>query len=71
VAVLYKYTELSEAIERLNTSKFGLQVGIFSKNIDKIWQLFENAEVGGVIQNDVPSFRVDAMPYGGLKDSGL
>ena len=71
VAIMYPFSDFTETIRAINASKFGLQVGIFSKNIDRIWQLFEEAEVGGVIQNDVPSFRVDSMPYGGLKDSGL
>lgn len=71
VAVLYKFSSIDEAIGMVNNSKFWLQVWIFSKNIDTIWKVFDEVEVWWVIQNDVPSFRVDSMPYWWLKDSWL
>ena len=71
VAVMYKFSGIDEAIKMVNNSKFWLQVWIFSKNIDTIRKVFEEVEVWGVIQNDVPSFRVDSMPYGWVKDSWL
>ena len=48
-----------------------MQAGIFTQNLARIRQAFEGLEVGGLIVNDSPSFRVDAMPYGGVRDSGL
>lgn len=60
-----------EALERLNRSDYGLQAGIFTNNHELIMRSFEELEVGGVIINDIPTFRVDNMPYGGVKDSGL
>ena len=69
VAILYKYSDFDKVLKEINKSKYWLQVWIFSKNIDKIWKLFEEAEVWWVIQNDIPSFRSDAMPYWWIKDS--
>ncbi len=71
VATLQPFTDFKEAIRQVNDSAFGLQAGIFTKNIDHVWYAFHELEVGGVMVNDVPSFRVDNMPYGGVKDSGL
>jgi glyceraldehyde-3-phosphate dehydrogenase (NADP+) len=65
------YEKLDEAIARINASRYGLQAGIFSADQRKIERAFNAIEVGGVIANDVPTFRSDAMPYGGVKDSGL
>ena len=53
-----------------NSSDFGLQVGIFTQNINRVMRAFEEMNVGGVIINDIPSFRVDHMPYGGVRGSG-
>ena len=64
------YGDLDEAIELVNDSKFGLQAGIYTKTINKAMQAMHKFEVGGVIINDIPSFRVDHMPYGGVKNSG-
>ena len=50
---------------------FGLQAGVFTNDLKQMNQAFDQLEVGGVIINDVPTFRVDHMPYGGIKDSGL
>ncbi len=69
IAVIEKFSSFDEAIEKINNSKFWLQVWIFSNDINKVWRLFKEADVGWVIHNDVPSFRVDNMPYGWVKDS--
>lgn len=71
LVVVEPYDSLDEAIERVNASRYGLQAGIFSADAKKIERAFNSIEVGGVIANDVPTFRSDAMPYGGVKDSGL
>src|SRR5262249_39579064 len=65
------YDHLDDAIARVNSTRYGLQAGIFSADQQKIERAFNGIEVGGVIANDVPTFRSDAMPYGGVKDSGL
>jgi aldehyde dehydrogenase (NAD+) len=71
VVALSKYDEFEEALHRINASKFGLQAGLFTTDIGKAMRAWDTLEVGGVVINDVPSWRVDNMPYGGVKDSGL
>ena len=71
VAILEKFASFHEAIERINASKFGLQAGIFTDSLASTMRAWDELEVGGVIIGDVPSFRVDNMPYGGVKGSGL
>jgi glyceraldehyde-3-phosphate dehydrogenase (NADP+) len=71
LVVLEPYSDFEEAIARVNDSRYGLQAGIFTEDETKIVRAFEQIELGGVIVNDVPTFRSDAMPYGGVKDSGL
>jgi glyceraldehyde-3-phosphate dehydrogenase (NADP+) len=71
VVVIEKYKTIEQAIALVNDSKFGLQAGIFSDSASEINLAFNELEVGGVIVNDVPTFRTDHMPYGGIKDSGL
>jgi acyl-CoA reductase-like NAD-dependent aldehyde dehydrogenase len=71
VVTLTAVDSMAEAFERVNSSKFGLQCGLFTNNFSTVMQGLDLLEVGGVVHNDVPSFRVDNMPYGGLKDSGL
>ncbi len=71
IVALETFDELDEAIGRVNDSAFGLQAGIFTRDLRTIWAAFDDLDVGGIIVNDVPSFRVDHMPYGGVKDSGL
>ena len=71
VAVLSCYENFDEALSLVNDSDFGLQAGIFTTNIYKAQLAWQRLEVGGVIIGDVPSWRVDNMPYGGVKDSGL
>ncbi|WP_237056358.1 aldehyde dehydrogenase family protein [Microbulbifer sediminum] len=71
VAVLESFDDFGEVLDRVNDSKFGLQAGIFTRDIYKAQKAWDELEVGGVIIGDVPSWRVDNMPYGGVKDSGL
>lgn len=71
VATLERFTSFQQACRRVNASVFGLQAGVFTKNIHSAFFAFNELEVGGVVINDIPSFRVDSMPYGGVKDSGL
>jgi acyl-CoA reductase-like NAD-dependent aldehyde dehydrogenase len=71
VAVLSSFNDLDAALDEVNNSTFGLQAGIFTRDVYKIQRAWERLEVGGVIAGDVPSWRVDNMPYGGVKDSGL
>lgn len=70
-AVLQKFSNWDEAIAMVNDSKFGLQAGIFTRDFYKVQQAWDEMEVGGVVVGDVPSYRVDNMPYGGVKDSGI
>jgi acyl-CoA reductase-like NAD-dependent aldehyde dehydrogenase len=70
-AVLQKFSDWDQAIHMVNDSKFGLQAGIFTRDFYKVQQAWDEMEVGGVVVGDVPSYRVDNMPYGGVKDSGL
>jgi acyl-CoA reductase-like NAD-dependent aldehyde dehydrogenase len=65
------YDEFSEAVRSINDSPYGLQAGVFTRDAVLIQTAFDELEVGGVMIGDVPSFRVDQMPYGGVKDSGL
>jgi len=71
VAVLSKFSDFDKALDDVNDSKFGLQAGIFTRDIYKIQKAWDTLEVGGVVIGDIPSWRVDHMPYGGVKDSGL
>jgi glyceraldehyde-3-phosphate dehydrogenase (NADP+) len=71
VAAVQSFTTLKQAVAMVNDSAFGLQVGIFTNRMDAAQTAFEECDVGGVIVNDFPTFRVDAMPYGGVKGSGL
>jgi len=64
------YDDFSEALRMANTGDYGLQMGIFTQNVNRIINTFSEMEVGGVIVNDIPTFRVDQMPYGGVKGSG-
>jgi len=69
--VIEPFDDFDEALRIINRSRYGLQAGLFIRDIGKIRKAWDLLEVGGVIINDVPSFRVDHMPYGGVKDSGL
>ncbi len=71
VAVLSRFSDFEEALREVNNSSFGLQAGIFTRDLNKMFRAWDELEVGGVVIGDVPSWRVDNMPYGGVKDSGL
>ncbi|KZY31963.1 aldehyde dehydrogenase, partial [Oleiphilus sp. HI0043] len=71
VAILERFNDFDAVLEEVNDSKFGLQAGIFTRDLYKANKAWDILEVGGVIIGDVPSWRVDHMPYGGVKDSGL
>ncbi len=70
LVVAFKFSTMDEAIRRVNDSDFGLQTGVFTADLADAWKAFNELEVGGVIINDIPSYRIDHMPYGGVKDSG-
>jgi len=71
VAVLSQFSRFEEALEEVNDSRYGLQAGLFTRDIHRAMKAWDELEVGGVVIGDVPSWRVDHMPYGGVKDSGL
>lgn len=71
VAVLEEVADFGEAIAQVNNSSYGLQAGVFTNSIAHLKRAHEELEVGGIIINNVPGFRIDPMPYGGIKDSGL
>jgi acyl-CoA reductase-like NAD-dependent aldehyde dehydrogenase len=71
VTLLEPFDEFDEALQSVNASRYGLQAGVFTRDIGRIQQAWDELQVGGVVINDVPSFRVDHMPYGGSKESGL
>jgi glyceraldehyde-3-phosphate dehydrogenase (NADP+) len=70
VVVAEPFDDFGSAIRGVNDSRFGLQAGVFTNDLAHAWSSFEALEVGGVIVNDVPTYRIDHMPYGGSKDSG-
>lgn len=71
LAILQKFTRFDDALDEVNRSTFGLQAGVFTRDLFKMFDAWDRLDVGGVVINDVPSYRVDNMPYGGVKDSGL
>ncbi len=71
VVVAFPFSDMGDAIARVNDSMFGLQTGVFTNDLAGAWKAFGELEVGGVIVNDIPTYRIDHMPYGGVKDSGL
>jgi len=71
VAVLSRFTEFGQALAQVNRSRFGLQAGVFTRDLYQAQQAWDELEVGAVLIGDAPSFRVDHMPYGGVKDSGF
>lgn len=71
LALLSKFSDFNAALDEVNDSKFGLQAGIFTRDLFKTLDAWDMLDVGGVVINDVSSYRVDNMPYGGVKDSGL
>jgi glyceraldehyde-3-phosphate dehydrogenase (NADP+) len=71
VVTVFSTKDWDETLSKINDSVFGLQAGVFTSNLEHAFQAFERLDVGGVILNDVPVYRIDHMPYGGVKDSGL
>jgi acyl-CoA reductase-like NAD-dependent aldehyde dehydrogenase len=71
LVVAFPFSDFGDAVRRVNDSFYGLQAGVFTNDLANAWSAFEELEVGGVIVNDVPTYRIDHMPYGGSKDSGL
>ncbi|MDF1536409.1 MAG: aldehyde dehydrogenase family protein [bacterium] len=71
VAVLSAFSDFDQVLAEVNDSVYGLQAGLFTNNINRAFRAWENLDVGGVIIGDIPSWRVDSMPYGGVKDSGF
>lgn len=71
VVNLYRYGDFDEALAAVNDSPYGLQAGVFTRDAGRIFRAYERLEVGGVIVNDAPTWRIDPMPYGGEKDSGI
>jgi acyl-CoA reductase-like NAD-dependent aldehyde dehydrogenase len=71
LVVAFRFSSMDEAIASVNDSFFGLQTGVFTNDLAAAWTSFNELEVGGVIVNDIPTYRIDHMPYGGVKDSGL
>jgi acyl-CoA reductase-like NAD-dependent aldehyde dehydrogenase len=71
VVTVTPYRHFDEAIAGLNQSDYGLQAGVFTNDVNKIFHAFRHVEVGAVLANEIPTFRADHMPYGGVKDSGL
>jgi acyl-CoA reductase-like NAD-dependent aldehyde dehydrogenase len=71
VTTVTAYAEFDAAVARINATAYGLQAGIFTRDVHRLMQAWERLDVGGVMGNDIPSFRVDRMPYGGAKASGL
>jgi glyceraldehyde-3-phosphate dehydrogenase (NADP+) len=71
VVTVSRYGDFSAALASLNDSDYGLQAGVFTQNIDRIFHAYRDLDVGAVLANEVPTFRAEHMPYGGVKDSGL
>ncbi len=71
VVLVDPYREIEEAIKLVNSSEYGLQLGVFTKDLKVAWEFIRRAEVGGVLINEGPTFRVDHQPYGGFKNSGI
>ena len=71
VVTVEPYTDFASALKQINNSPYGLQAGLFTRDAKLIFDAYNELEVGGLIAGDVPTFRIDHMPYGGVKDSGL
>ena len=71
LAILAPFDDFGAALDAVNDSKFGLQAGLFTRDLFQVLDAWDRLDVGGVVVNDVPSYRVDNMPYSGVKDSGL
>src|ERR1700678_1058575 len=71
VVTVEPYQNFDEALRRINNSNYGLQAGLFTRDVKLLFQAYDELEVGALVAGDIPSFRIDQMPYGGVKDSGL
>jgi acyl-CoA reductase-like NAD-dependent aldehyde dehydrogenase len=71
VIVISPFTDFSEAVQKVNASEYGLQAGLFTRDLGRIREAIDGIEVGGIMINDVSTFRIDHMPYGGVKGSGF
>jgi acyl-CoA reductase-like NAD-dependent aldehyde dehydrogenase len=71
VVTVEPYHSFEEALKRINKSDYGLQAGLFTRDVKLLFEAFDELEVGALIAGDIPSFRIDQMPYGGVKDSGI
>jgi acyl-CoA reductase-like NAD-dependent aldehyde dehydrogenase len=71
VVGLYRFEEFGDALARVNRSSYGLQAGVFTSDLGRTLDAMDVLEVGGVMVNDVSAWRIDHMPYGGVKDSGI
>lgn len=71
VVLLQPFDSFDEALAQVNSGRFGLQAGLFTQDLSRAMKAWDELEVGGVVVGDVPSFRVDTMPYGGVKGSGI
>jgi acyl-CoA reductase-like NAD-dependent aldehyde dehydrogenase len=71
VVTVEPYNDFNTALKQVNNSSYGLQAGLFTRDAKLIFQAYEELEVGGLVAGDVPTFRIDHMPYGGVKDSGF
>jgi glyceraldehyde-3-phosphate dehydrogenase (NADP+) len=71
VVTLHTFKTIEDAVEQINDTKYGLQAGLFSNNFENILYAYDHIQTGAVIVNDTPTFRIDPMPYGGIKESGI
>ena len=71
LVVAFPFSRFEDAVANVNDSHYGLQAGVFTNDLEHMWHAFNELEVGGIVINDVPTYRVDNMPYGGVKESGL
>jgi acyl-CoA reductase-like NAD-dependent aldehyde dehydrogenase len=71
LVVAFRFSSFDDAVKGVNDSLYGLQTGVFTNDLGHSWKAFNELEVGGVIVNDIPTYRIDNMPYGGVKDSAL
>jgi acyl-CoA reductase-like NAD-dependent aldehyde dehydrogenase len=71
VVTIESYDDYHDALKQINSSPYGLQAGIFTRDAKLLFDAYEALEVGALMAGDVPTFRIDHMPYGGIKESGL
>jgi glyceraldehyde-3-phosphate dehydrogenase (NADP+) len=71
LAVVIPYRNFDDAVSGLNNSAYGLQAGLFTNDLKNAFHAYEELDIGGLMINEVPTYRIDPMPYGGVKDSGL